>query len=660
MTIAETTIQLVRQRTDLAALIGETVKLMRRGRSWLGLCPFHKEKTPSFHVTPERGMFHCFGCGEHGNAITFVMKSEGLTFPEAVRRLAERAGLEVEETGTDRERREDAARRRAREDLYAIGNLAAVYFETMLREHPHAGIARDELERRGLVAGAPTDPVATALGAFRVGYAPAGWDGLTTFLREQGVSLLAAEQVGLLVARQQGTGQYDRFRHRLMFAVVDVQGRVVAFSGRVLPDPQTGLVDKETGKYINSPESPIYRKGETVFGLFQARQALRERQEAVVVEGNFDVVSLHARGIGNVVAPLGTAFTAEQATLIKRFAPTAVLLFDGDAAGRKATRSAREPCKKAGLTVKVAVLPQGKDPDDLAREKGAAAVENVIRAGRGMLEHLISTALDESFVRADAAERAARVREVAELLRGEDDPMVRDMVRSYVDAIVGQLTLVGPQLGASGLDQGTFQALARQVEQALRRAPEPEGGPEGGEGGTPRPPPAPLPIDRLSERVIGALLDFPALLQEPEVCDALGHLNGDSVLAIAAIRRKVVKDPDLGLDADEFLAHLPPSLHAFARQRLAAPVHQEPAAARDELLGNAEKMRRRALTQENRLDARESARVQASGDDDEAFALLRDISERARLKRRSSPASGGPGASLLTTERVRTDRTQSL
>ncbi|HEU4410969.1 MAG TPA: CHC2 zinc finger domain-containing protein, partial [Polyangiaceae bacterium] len=256
MTIAETTIQLVRQRTDLAALVGETVKLMRRGRSWLGLCPFHKEKTPSFHVTPERGMFHCFGCGEHGNAITFVMKVEGLTFPEAVRRLAERAGVEVEETGSERERREEAARRRARDDLYAVGNLAAVYFEQMLREHPHAPLARAELERRGLVASSPTDPVATALGAFRVGYAPAGWDGLTTFLREQGVSPLLGEQVGLLVARQSGPGHYDRFRNRLMFAVVDVQGRVVAFSGRVLPDPQTGQVDKETGKYINSPESP--------------------------------------------------------------------------------------------------------------------------------------------------------------------------------------------------------------------------------------------------------------------------------------------------------------------------------------------------------------------------------------------------------------------
>ncbi|HEU4533466.1 MAG TPA: toprim domain-containing protein, partial [Polyangiaceae bacterium] len=417
-------------------------------------------------------------------AITFVMKVEGLTFPEAVRRLAERAGLEVEETGTERERREEASRRKARDDLYALGNLAAVYFEKMLREHPHAGIARDELERRGLVARTPTDPVATALGAFRVGYAPAGWDGLTTFLREQGVSPFPAEQVGLLVARQQGSGHYDRFRHRLMFAVVDVQGRVVAFSGRVLPDPQTGQVDRETGKYINSPESPIYRKGETVFGLFQARQALRERQEAVVVEGNFDVVSLHARGIANVVAPLGTAFTAEQATLIKRFAPTAVLLFDGDAAGRKATRAAREPCKKAGLTVKVATLPAGKDPDDLAREKGPAAVENVIRAARNLLEYLITSALDESFVRADAAERAVRVREVAELLRSEDDPMVRDMAKSYVDTIVGQLALTGPQFGASGVDQATFSSMAREVEQALRGPTQGQGQGQGSRQGS--------------------------------------------------------------------------------------------------------------------------------------------------------------------------------
>jgi DNA primase len=687
VTIAETTIQLVRQRTDLAALVGETVKLMRRGRSWLGLCPFHKEKTPSFHVTPERGIFHCFGCGEHGNAITFVMKVEGLTFPEAVRRLAERAGLEVEETGTDRERREEASRRKARDDLYGLGNLAAVYFEKMLREHPQAQIARDELERRGLVAQSPTDSVATALGAFRVGYAPAGWDGLTTFFREQGVSPLPAEQVGLLVSRQQGAGHYDRFRHRLMFAVVDAQGRVVAFSGRVLPDPRTGEVDRETGKYINSPESPIYRKGETVFGLFQARQALREQQEAVVVEGNFDVVSLHARGINNVVAPLGTAFTAEQATLIKRFAPTAVLLFDGDAAGRKATRAAREPCKKAGLSVKVATLPTGKDPDDLAREKGPVAVQNVIRAARNLLEYLITSALDESFVRADAAERAVRVREVAELLRSEDDPMVRDMAKSYVDTIVGHMSLTGPQLGSSGVDQATFRSMSQEIEQALRgptQLSQPHGshgspshsqgahgsssqGPpwaqgqrdpsrpafEGPEGGAP--PPRPKDVgafrpERLNEAILGALLDFPTLLNEQEVCDAVGHLNGDAALAVAAIRRKVVKDPDLGLDAEEILAHLPPSFHAFARRRLAAPFHDEPARAREELLLTAEKVRKRALTQENRLDARESARVQASGDDDEAFALLRDISERARQKRRQTPPGGaGP---VLASERV--------
>jgi DNA primase len=419
-----------------------------------------------------------------------------------------------------------------------------------------------------------------------------------------------------------------------MFAVVDAQGRVVAFSGRVLPDPQTGAVDRETGKYINSPESPIYRKGETVFGLFQARQALRERQEAVVVEGNFDVVSLHARGIDNVVAPLGTAFTAEQASLIKRFAPTAVLLFDGDAAGRKATRAAREPCRKAGLTVKVAVLPPGKDPDDLAREKGPAAVEGVIRAARDMLEHLVASALDESFARADAPERAGRLREVAELLRGEDDPVVRDMMRSYVDAVVGQLSLVGRQFGPNEIDGVTFQTLAREVEQTLRRPA--ELGPEAA-----APPP---PLDRLHERVLGALLDFPALLDDPGVCTALGHLNGESVLAVAAIRRAASRGPDLGLDADEFLAHLPPSVHAFARKRLAAPVHQALDAARDEVLANAEKIRRRALTQEIRLDARESARVQASGDDDEAFALLREISERARQKRRSPPPTGGPGA----------------
>lgn len=641
MTISDRSLTLVKSRVDLVALIGETVKLVRKGRSWTGLCPFHKEKSPSFYVTPERGVYHCFGCGEHGSGIDFVMKTEGASFPEAVRGLAERLGIELEETATVEERREEAAVKRSRDDLFRVNDLSAAYFETMLREHPHARLARDEIARRGLVSQGPLDAVANALQAFRLGYAPSGWDGLTGHLRASGISPLAAEKVGLLVARGSGSGHYDRFRHRLMFAILDLQGRVVGFSGRVLPDPETGQIDKEQGKYVNSPESPIYKKGETVFGLFQARQTVRQSEQAVVVEGNFDVVSLHARGITNVVAPLGTAFTTEQAALIKRFCPEVVLLFDGDAAGRKAIRSSREPCRKAGLHVRAATLPDGKDPDDIARERGPDGIKAVIGASRGLLEYLIAATLDESFARAGAEDRAARVQEVVELLKSEDDPTVRAMAQRFADDIAGRLA--SSELGQ--FDTRTFEALSRVVRGALsgpgRAAMAAAGGGRGngeGHGDDSDHPHAPrdhdavaAPRDQVTEALLGAMLDYPHLLDDPDVVSALDYLNGDAVFVVAALQGASTSG-DFRLDADEFLAHVPPSVHAFCRARLAAPVHQHDDTARKELLANAEKLRHRALSREKATAERESARAEARGEEEESFSLLREAQEAARKK----------------------------
>jgi DNA primase len=628
--ISERTIQLVRERTDLVALIGETVKLARAGRSWKGLCPFHKERSPSFHVTPERGRFHCFGCQEGGNCFDFVIKVEGCSFPEAVRRLAERSGIEIEEDGSPQQRREEVAQRKAKEDLYGAMSLAAVYYETMLREHPFGSLAQDELVKRGLVAETPTDTIATALQAFRIGYAPAGFDGLTSYFRTHGISPAVAAQVGLLRAREGGNGYYDSFRNRLMFAVVDLQGRVVAFSGRILPDPKTGLVDKDTGKYINSPETPIYRKGETVFGLFQARQAIRQAEMAVLVEGNFDVVSLHARGIANVVAPLGTAFTPDQAALIKRFTPTVTLLFDGDAAGRKACRAAREPCRRAGLSARAAVLPEGVDPDDLARNKGPEAVTAVIKAARGLLEHLIAACLDEGFVRADSEEKAARAREVVELLTTEEDPTVRAMAQTFADEIAGRLASADPMTGM--MDVRTFSALSRSVKSALN-APRPPSDSMQGSHPNAADPARTARKDALSEAVIGCLLDFPVLLNEPDVEASLGYLDGEAVFVIAALRQ-VNGEDFFGLDAEEFLAKVPPSFHSFARHRLAAPEHQDLESARSVLLDNAEKLKRRVLTRDNARAREEATQKERMGEVDESFELLREVQEAARRKRR--------------------------
>lgn len=629
--IREETIRLVRERTDIQAVISETVKLTRRGRSWVGLCPFHKERSPSFHVTPERGFFHCFGCGEHGNVFDFLIKVEGLNFPEAVRRLAERAGIEIAES-LPADRDEEDAARKLREDLFAVNALAASFFEQMMAEHPHGTLAVEELKRRDLIPSSPTDEIAVALQSFRVGYAPGEWAGLTAFLRQQGVSPSVAEQAGLLLPRASGGGFYDRFRNRLMFAITDLQGRVVGFSGRILPDPQTGIVDKETGKYINSPETPVYRKGNLVFGLFQARQAIRQAEQAVLVEGNFDVISLHARGITNVVAPLGTAFTVEQASSIKRFAPEIVLLFDGDSAGRKAVRAAREPCKKAGLVARAATLPDGMDPDELSRNRGPEAVSAVIKAARGLLEHLVDASLDAQFSSVSAEERVERVQEVVELINSEDDPTIRAMSQQFADEVARRMVQRDETLGLA--DVTTFRSLTRTVLAGVRRgastAPSEEVS-------------APLPPrDQITDEVLGTLLDFPSLLGEVKE-EFWSCISGDAALVVVVLQETPPEQ-----DAEKILANLPSSFQSFALQRLTAPVYSDLTTAKAQLEANLRKLKMRALHQEHLLLKSEIARAERQGDSEMEDTTLRAVEELARKRMRlRSRNSGGAGGSRL-------------
>jgi DNA primase len=654
--ISPETITLVRDRTDIVAVISESVpSLKKRGRAFVGLCPFHKEKTPSFHVNPDRNHFYCFGCKEHGSAIDFLIKHEGYTFPEAVRALAERAGIDVKEedrahTSADAERLE--RQKRAREDLYAVNALAAQYFEAELRKNEHRPYALEELARRGLEPGKSAE-VDEALQAFRIGYAPAAWDGLASFLRAQGVSPVAACDVGLLVPRSSGSGYYDRFRHRLMFAVVDPQGRVVAFSGRALRDLPATDADANANrrnsddgpppKYINSPESLVYTKGQMLFGIHQARHAIRHEEVAVLVEGNFDVVALHARGVGNVVAPLGTAFTVEQAKLLKRFAPSVVFLFDGDAAGRGAVRKSREAIRESGLSARVADLPDGVDPDEVARDKGAQRVKEIVAAAKGMLEALIDMELDEAFVSADAYERAARVSVVAKLLTDEDDPLVRAMAKSYADQLAGRLDLARSPESFRALEQTVKQALARA--EAERRAAARQAPPPSGARIAPRTPGA---AERAA--IMGALIEWPALLEDRDVQEELSVLSGPSVTVVAALRRcarERVAGPRAGdgdgaggvydraggrtIDADAFLSQIPESSHAFVNKHLADPEHDDIRAAKEYLLENAKKLKRLLLSQEAAQIARETYRAQ--GDWDTEKELLREAADRLRAKR---------------------------
>ncbi|MEO6462302.1 MAG: DNA primase, partial [Candidatus Eisenbacteria bacterium] len=351
MRYGEETIERIREAAGLIELIGTGVALRKVGQTWKGLCPFHQEKTPSFTVNPERQAYHCFGCGAGGDCFRYVMETEKLSFVEAVQALAERFGVALPQPAEE----EQHGR------VYLALEEAATFYRRAL-EDPEAGrAAREYLAARGL-AGA-------TLEAYGVGLAPAGWDQLAQRLGPRfGAATL--QEAGLVIRRERGEGHYDRFRGRVVVPLRLPSGRVVGFGGR-------GLGDEEP-KYLNSPETAVYRKGRFLFGLDRARAAVRARERAVLVEGYFDVLALAQAGVEEAVATCGTALTPEQCRLVRRTAPAILLVFDGDAAGQAAAEKALLPCVQAGLVARVAILPAGEDPDTLVRgTDGRAAFDRV-------------------------------------------------------------------------------------------------------------------------------------------------------------------------------------------------------------------------------------------------------------------------------------------
>ncbi|MDY0000914.1 MAG: DNA primase [Polyangia bacterium] len=390
----------IRERTDVVEIVGRYVSLRRAGNSWKGLCPFHDEKTPSFNVNPSRQFFHCFGCGESGDVIAFLMKIEGKPFMEVVRDLAAAAGVDLPE----RERTpQESQRDSEREQCFRVNALACEFFEAQLRAAAGGG-ARTYIQSRDLGQ--------KVVGAFRLGYAPAGWDALTRFLAGKKVEADLATKLGLVVerrnpaepARRGGAVHPDRhfdfFRDRLMFPIIGPGDRVLGFSGRLL-DPTV-----KDRKYVNSPESPVYRKGETLFGLPVARPAMRKLERALLVEGNVDVLALHQAGYEETVAPLGTALTARQVSILRRYVPLVVLCYDGDDAGRAAARKAAELLAGEEILSRVVTLPDGVDPADLMRAQpermgqliGAAPtgrsflIESIAREGGESVEGRVKAA----------------------------------------------------------------------------------------------------------------------------------------------------------------------------------------------------------------------------------------------------------------------------
>ena len=397
----------LRSRLSIASVVGGRVRLVKRGRDHTGLCPFHKEKTPSFTVSEEKGFFHCFGCGAHGDVVGFVMRSDNLSFPEAVERLARDVGMQVPASTPEERQREE---RRA--TLHGALEAAAVWFEAQLR----AGVGRPGLEyfkRRGLQD--------ETMARFRLGYAPDSRTALRDALGKAGFSEALMLEAGLIIRPEDGRGAYDRFRGRVMFPISDRRGRVIAFGGRIL--------DQGEPKYLNSPETPLFHKGHTLYGQAQAARAARERGEIVVCEGYMDVIALAEAGFAGAVAPLGTALTEGQIAELWRLVAEPILCFDGDAAGQRAAGRAVEralPLLQPGKSLRFALLPPGEDPDTLIRSRGAEAMREVLGEARPLIDLLWDQELTQGPT--DTPERRAgfrqrlrdRIRQIAERTVYED------------------------------------------------------------------------------------------------------------------------------------------------------------------------------------------------------------------------------------------------
>ncbi|HEX8636416.1 MAG TPA: DNA primase [Pyrinomonadaceae bacterium] len=352
----------LKNRADLVRIIEPYAPLKKKGANWMGCCPFHGEKTPSFSVTPSKGFYYCFGCQKSGTAISFVMEIEGLSYPEAIRRVAEISGIPLPEPVDDKKYEQNKKRREEKkeiaEQVIELNRYALEFWENHLQENnPHSKAAREYLEKREISA--------EIIKKFRIGFAPESWDAVMSLLKEKGADEKTIEASGLVSINEEKKRVYDRFRGRIMFPVLNVDGNPVAFGARILAQGEP--------KYLNSPETPAYVKGEHLYGLYQSKEEIRKKKYAILVEGYLDLIALYQFGVTNCVASLGTAFTEQQSKLLGRFARKVVVNYDGDKAGVKAARRAIETLLAEDFEIKVLVLPDGQDPDDYIRASGFAA-----------------------------------------------------------------------------------------------------------------------------------------------------------------------------------------------------------------------------------------------------------------------------------------------
>ncbi len=464
----------IRSRNDIVEVIGASVAIKRKGRSYLGLCPFHVEKTPSFNVNPDTQTFTCFGCGAKGDVFTFVERAENMTFVEAAEFLAKRAGLTFTRQGG-----KDAVPASERDALFEANGLAMAYFR---RVYARAAVAKEYAEgKRGLTP--------ETIERFRIGYAPDAWDGLTSYLAAQKHDLRAAATAGLLHAKQDG-GYYDSFRHRVIFPILDDQERVVGFGGRAFGD--------EIPKYLNTGETPIFAKSKLLYGLWLARKSIAAKGGVLLMEGYLDVIAAHQAGFTHAVATLGTSLTEEHAKKLARLVPenpTVTLVYDADNAGIKATLRASEILEKEGIRVRVCRLPAGDDPDSLLkRPEGTVLFQRALDGSVGRVEYQLERIVATADETSDEG-RALMLRKIVHILATVPTRAERDL---YVERMWRHHPMRAKPTEAKERLHQDAEAIAKQMRSRQRQAARPDAA-----AGPPSDPsaqaPAPAPQRRADE-----------------------------------------------------------------------------------------------------------------------------------------------------------------
>ncbi len=574
----------IRTRADIVEVIGAHVRLKRAGRNFVGLCPFHNEKTPSFSVNPERGFFHCFGCGAGGTVFNFIMRTEGLNFPEAIESLARRYGVTLPERGG-----ETGPGAGERDAALRANQTAADFFVHVLWKTPDGAAARDYLAARGVAA--------ETARTFGLGFAPERLANLARALEKRGL-LTAAVRLGLV--RQDGAGTRDMFRGRLMFPIRDGQGRVLAFGGRVL--------DQRLPKYINSPESPLYSKSRNVYGLYEARAAIASADRAIVVEGYLDAIAVWQAGFKETIASLGTALTVDQLRLVGRQTRNVLACFDGDAAGRKASLRALEIFLAAGLLGRGIFIPPGFDPDTFIKQRGAQAFAELIASADLLADYFLAE--QAAAARGSLEGRARAASAVAEVLKAVSNAFEFDLLaRKAADAL--------------GVGEEVLRAEARRPVRGATY-----GGATHGPGAAARPPSAAaagagdgataaevglLAVALLHPELRGEIAAHVAMLEDAAVAAALGEVCASdepaTVLEVHVAER---------LDDSQRSR-----LSAFAVGPLMETATQALALAHDFADALARRRQQRAMDATRRAAASASSDDEAMGHAQEMIALRR-------------------------------------